>query len=139
MKLLPSLILIFCIGFLDAQDTIPDVILKGHKNTVFCIDFSTDNRLLVSGGWDNTIKVVNLSSGDVSIITNQYEPNIEEYYRNTYFSSISFTPDNEKLLFTLADKINGPASGITPDGKYLAASSRDETIKIWDLKKIISF
>lgn len=26
---------------------------------------------------------------------------------------------------------------ISPDGKYLAAPSRDETIKIWDFKKII--
>ncbi len=77
----------------------------------------------------------------IQIITNNYEPNIEEYYGNTYFNSISFTLDNKKLLFTLvgrneifiwdvetnslSDKIFGPESGIrklelSKDGKKVA-------------------
>jgi WD40 repeat protein len=195
MKLLPAITVIFSMGLLNAQDTIPHIILEGHLYTVFCIDFSEDNKYLVSGAWDNTvkvwdfkkskeiksfnyhtdmirdvcfspgnsmiasasrdnsIKVVNLFTGEVRNITNQYKPNIEDYYRNTYFSSISFTPDNQKLLFTLAgrneifiwdletnslsDKIYGPESGVrklelSNDGQFIAGITGDNAIIVWD-------
>ncbi len=196
MKLFTVIIILLCIGSINAQDTIPEIVLEGHKYTVYCIDISEDNEHLVSGGWDNTVKVwdyknakevksfdyhkdmirdicfskdnsmiasasrdntiriTNLSNGDTRTIINDYEPTIEEYYQNTYFSSISFTPDNEKLVFTLAgrneiflwdistnalsDKIIGPESGIrkvevSNNGKYIAGITGDYSIIIWDL------
>ncbi len=192
-----------CIVLLNAQDTIPDIILKGHKYTVYCIDISDDNKHLVSGGWDNTVKVwdyknatevksfdyhkdmirdicfspdnsmiasasrdntikiTKLSNGDIITITNDYEPNIEDYFRDTYFSSLSFSPDNKQIIFTLAgrneiffwdistntlsDKIIGPESGIrkaevSNKGKYIAGITGDYSIIIWDMitKKKVS-
>jgi hypothetical protein len=32
--------MLFCIEMIDAQDTIPDIILKGHQYMVYCIDIS---------------------------------------------------------------------------------------------------
>lgn len=42
---------------LSEADTIPDLTLAGHRYTVFCIDFSKDSEYLVSGAWDNMVKV----------------------------------------------------------------------------------
>ena len=57
MRLLPAIIMLFCIELINAQDTIPDIILKGHQYTVYCTDISKDNQYLVSGGWDNSVKL----------------------------------------------------------------------------------
>ena len=203
MKPFTAIILLLCLGSIHAQDTIPEIVLEGHQYTVYSIDISDDNKYLVSGGWDNTvklwdyknakeiesfdyhtdfirdlcfskdnsmiasasrdktIKINKLSTGDIITIINDYEPNIEDYYRNTYFSSISFTPDNKQLVFTLAgrneiffwdistntlsEKIVGPGRGIKKvevsiTGKYIAGITRDNSIIIWDLdtKKQVS-
>jgi len=203
MKPFTEIILLLSLGSIHAQDTIPEIVLKGHQYTVYSIDISEDNKYLVSGGWDNTvklwdyknakeiksfdyhkdmiqdlcfskdnsmiasasrdntIKINKLSTGEIITITNDFEPNIEGYYRLTYFSSISFTPDNEQLVFTLAgrneiffwdmsnntlaEKIVGPGLGIKKvevsiNGKYIASLTRDNSIIIWDLdtKKQVS-
>ncbi len=195
MKSFTAIILLLCLGSIHAQDTIPEIVLKGHQYTVYSIDISEDGKYLVSGGWDNTvkiwdyknakeiksydyhkdmirdlcfskdntmiasasrdntIKITKLSTGEITTITNDYEPNIEEYYRNTYFSSISFMPDNKLLVFTLAgrneiffwdirtntlsEKIIGPGRGIKKvevsiSGRYIAGIARDNSIILWD-------
>jgi len=146
MKLLQTMLLLAGMGQITAQDTIPDIILRGHQYTVYCIDMAEDNTHLVSGGWDNsvkiwdyinaeeiqsfdyhkdmirelrfsknnsmiasasrdnTIKINKLSTGDIITIANDFAPNIEEYYRDTYFNSMTFTPDNKQLLFTVAGR-----------------------------------
>lgn len=195
MKLLPAILILLCTGLSYAQDTIPDITLAGHQYTVYCIDISEDNKYLVSGGWDNTvkiwdyknakeiqsydyhkdmirelcfspdnsmiasasrdntIKVTTLSNGDVRTITNEYEPNIEDYFRDSYFNSLTFTPDIKQIVFTLAgrndiffwdiesnslsDKIIGPESGmkeieISHNGNFIAGISGENSIIIWD-------
>lgn len=47
MRLLPANILLFCIELIKAQDTIPDIILKGHHYKVYYIDISKDNKHLL--------------------------------------------------------------------------------------------
>jgi WD40 repeat protein len=39
------------------------IILQGHSNTVFSVAFSPDGKSLVSGSYDHTVKVWNLSDG----------------------------------------------------------------------------
>jgi len=57
MKPFTAIILLLCLGSMHAQDTIPEIVLKGHQYTVYSIDISEDNKYLVSGGWDNTVKL----------------------------------------------------------------------------------
>ena len=45
--------------------------------------------------------------------------------------------DIEPYKVLQGHKYKVQAAFFSPDGKYLAASSRDETIKLWDLQKII--
>lgn len=75
-----------------------------YKDMIRDLCFSKDNSMIASASRDNTIKINKLSTGEIIAIKNDYEPNIEEYYRNTYFSSISFVPDNKQLVFTLAGR-----------------------------------
>ena len=39
------------------------IILQGHTNAVYSVAFSPDGKSLVSGSWDNTVKVWNLTDG----------------------------------------------------------------------------
>lgn len=192
------LYIILCLNFsyLIAQDTIPDIVLKGHKYTVNCIDFSENNKYLVSGGWDNTIKIwdykkgkelksfdvhedmirdvcfsnnnyliasasrdksiriINIVNGDTKTITNDYKANVDLFLNETYFSSLTFTPDKKHLVFTVAgrdeifiwdvannklsEKILAHNKGIykveiSNSGKYLAGTSGDNSIIVWDM------
>ncbi len=37
--------------------------LRGHTNFVFCVNFNPDTNLLVSGGYDETIRVWDVARG----------------------------------------------------------------------------
>ena len=38
----------------------------GHKNSIFCATFcKEEDSLIISGGWDKTIKIWDVRSGDV--------------------------------------------------------------------------
>lgn len=197
MNLLLLITLILTNSNLFAQDSIPDIILSGHKYTVYTIDFSSNNKYLVSGGWDNTIKVwdyrnkkefksyqyhqdmirivcfspdnsmiasasrdntikiINIENDRTQTIPNKYESNVNLFFNNTYFNSISFAPDNRHLLYTLAgrkeifkwdlisnslsDSIFGHTMGIggleiSRSGKYLAGIAGDSSIIIWNIE-----
>lgn len=44
--------------FLQMKSTEESVVHVAHSNRIFCAKFHpTDPRLMVSGGWDNTVKV----------------------------------------------------------------------------------
>lgn len=38
-------------------------ILKGHTNFVFCVNFSPKSNLLVSGGFDETVRIWDVARG----------------------------------------------------------------------------
>lgn len=38
--------------------------LNGHTNGVISVDFSNDGKRILSGGWDCTIRIWNVSTGE---------------------------------------------------------------------------
>ena len=94
MKLLPVILMGFCMGLLNAQDTIPDITLEGHRYTVYCIDFSKDNRYLVSGAWDNTVKVWDFEKSEEIKSFNDHEDMIRD---------VCFSPDNSMIASASRD------------------------------------
>jgi WD40 repeat protein len=91
------------IYFLDVETLeLKNRIEKAHDNSVFSLQYSPDEKHLISGGRDAMMNVWNLEND---------------------FAKISSQPAH---FFT----INSMA--FHPDGHVFATGSRDKTIKIWD-------
>jgi len=90
------------------------VTLTGHTHDVFDVTFSPDDKFLASASWDQTAIIWNL----------------ETYTRETtltghsgYVYGVAYSPECDSLP-------DAPAGGC---GRYLATSSWDKTVRVWDL------
>ena len=81
--------------------------LNGHSNVIRSINFSKDDKLLVSVGEDNLINLWNVLTGDLIA---------------------TFTENNGKELTSAL---------FSPDNKYLITGSQDKTIKYWRIDSLI--
>lgn len=85
--------------------------LKGHTGAVTCAAFSPNGKLILTGGWDNTVRLWDLESG-------------EEMYRldnhQDYVNSLAFSP-NGKLILT------GSSDGTT---RLWDAKTREEICRL---------
>jgi WD40 repeat protein len=118
--------------------------LRGHENRVWSIAFSPNGKLLAIGGSDMTIKVQDLTSGNIVSTLRGHNKDI---------LSIAFSPDGKLVAAGGADKtvkiwnlsdgnINTVLFGhqdqvwsvaFSPNGKTLASGSSDKTVMIWDI------
>jgi WD40 repeat protein len=62
MRVLLALLLVGIAGC-GGQETLT---LKGHSDAVASVSFSPDGKRIVSGSWDDTLKVWDISSLDTS-------------------------------------------------------------------------
>ncbi|ERT04088.1 WD domain, G-beta repeat protein [Lyngbya aestuarii BL J] len=129
--------------------------LVGHSGSVNAVAITPDSSKLVSGSWDNTIKVWDLASGKQLLTLREH---------NSVVMAVAISPDGSKLVSGSNDntiKAWDLASGkqlfnlgghddhddlvwavaISPDGLKLVSGASDNTIKVWDLvtgKKLLS-
>ncbi|MBF0472895.1 MAG: WD40 repeat domain-containing protein [Nitrospirae bacterium] len=125
--------------------------ILGHSGSVEKVIFSPDGKIIASTGADKTIKIWDVSSGNIiSTIKDAH---------NDCINSIAFSPDGKNLvsggndyLLKLWDVESGKLIKIlgshtswvtdaaySPDGKMIASGSSDKTIKLWDTKTGILF
>ena len=81
--------------------------LKGHSNVIRSLDFSENDKYLVSVGEDNLINLWNILTGKLVI---------------------SFTENNKKELTSVI---------FSADDSYLITGSQDKTIKYWNIADLI--
>jgi len=113
-----------------------------------CLSVSHDGKMILTGGSDNKIRLLNSNTGDV---IREIEGHSSEV------TSIKFSPDDLQIASGSSDhtvrlwKVNDNSSNITlmrfpdavssivysSDGKIIAAASRDGTVKLWKGKSII--
>jgi WD40 repeat protein len=128
----------------DAQTGKELFALKGHTDMIWKVDFSPDGKRLVSVSDDNTLKVWDAQSG-------------RELFSLKEQSDGFFSPDGKRLAtvgegsttprISVWDALTGQVIvtlqghtswvdrlAFSPDGKRLASSSNDQTLRIWDLQ-----
>jgi len=145
--LLIAMIIIFQItleGYAQSDDS-PVMILKGHTGSVESVDYSLDGKILVSGSWDNSIKIWDTSTGNC----------IKSFSDNKIKGiSVVFCPDGKKIACRSNDnsiRILDVSSGKNimaipthststsvayhPGGKHIAgiSESGDFAFSIWDI------
>jgi len=120
-------------------------ILNGHSGLVSSVAISPDGNTLVSGSWDNTIKIWNLRTGQLRSTLTGHSGQVE---------SLAISPDGNTLVSGSWDntikiwnlrtgQLRSTLTGysgyveslaVSPDGNTLVSGSADKTIKIWDLR-----
>jgi WD40 repeat protein len=92
-------------------------ILTGHAHRIWCVTFSPDDTLIASTSDDGMIRIWECATGTCiqkwgqdSPLYNE-EDQIEQEGHTTWTRTISFSPD----------------------GRYLASGSHDQTVRIWDV------
>ena len=119
--------------------------LSGHDDSVQAIAITPDGETLVSGSYDNTVKLWDLKTGKLLKTLSGHKEAV---------TSVAITPDGQilasgssdntvkiwnlktaKSLLTL-DKNKAAVTSIviSPDGANLISANADKTIKIWNLK-----
>ncbi|MCI0464229.1 MAG: hypothetical protein L0Z62_45425, partial [Gemmataceae bacterium] len=119
---------------------------EGHKGSVTSVAFHPDGRFLVSGSYDNTVKLWDLER---RALIHSFEGH------KASVNSVVFSPDGRFLASgsrdntvklwdlkrrALAHSFVGNKDSVTsvafhPDGRFLASGSNDDTVKLWDLER----
>ncbi|XP_022758109.1 LEC14B protein-like isoform X2 [Durio zibethinus] len=121
---------------------------------IFSVKFSTDGRELVAGSSDDSIYVYDLEANKLSlrIVSHTADVNTVTFADESGNLIYSGSDDNlckvwDRRCFIAKDKpagiLMGHMEGITyldsrGDGRYFISNGKDQTIKLWDIRKMSS-
>ena len=130
------------------RDAIEDArernILQGHEDRVTSVALSPDGKTIVSGGYDGTVRLWDITSGKA--IGQPFTGHKD------FVISVAFSPDGKTIVSGGEDKtvrlwdtsgkaIGQPFKGhegivtsvaFSPDGKTLVSGGEDKTVRLWD-------
>ncbi|KAL7172275.1 hypothetical protein ACSBR2_031882 [Camellia fascicularis] len=124
----------------------------GYSFGIFSVKFSTDGRELVAGSSDDSIYVYDLESNKLSlrILAHTSDVNTVCFADESSHLIYSGSDDNlckvwDRRCFKAKGKpagvLVGHVEGITfldsrGDGRYFISNGKDQTIKLWDIRKM---
>ena len=120
------------------------ITLKGHAAPVQAATISADGKTLVSGSWDNTIKIWDLATNAIANTLNGHSLRIRQVAISPDGQTLASASDDKTLMLwdlatgSLKATLRGHsghvyAVAISADGKIAVSGSEDKTIKVWDL------
>jgi COMPASS component SWD3 len=116
---------------------------KGHTDAVFAVNFNPQTSLIVSGSFDETVRIWDVKQGTCKVLFAHSEP----------VSSVCFNKDGSLVVSsgydgliriwdsstgqchkTLIDESNSAIAytSFTPNSKYILTSRLNNTISLWD-------
>ncbi|CAG7855300.1 WD repeat-containing protein 5B [Serendipita indica DSM 11827] len=107
--------------------------LRGHTEVVETVAFSPDGSRIVSGSWDQTIRLWDAETGQ----------SLGEPLRGHTgpVTAVAFSPDGSRVVSETGQSSGEPLRGHTgavtalafsPDGLRIVSGSWDDTIRLWD-------
>ncbi len=131
-------------------------IFEGHEEEIYCLDFSRDGRLIVSGSGDRTARIWELESRHRKVFT---IPRMDEGVSTPDggVTSVAVSQDSRLLAAGSLDsvtriwdvatghllaRLRGHADSVysvtfSADGRGLVSGSLDKTLKYWDITPVI--
>lgn len=120
----------------------------GHTGAVSSLCFTSDDKTLVSGAWDENVKLWDLEKGKEARTLIDAEPINEvvltrdDHYVISAAGDIKIWNIETGVADFILDHRSVEALTLSPDGKYLASGSQSGEIKIWSMeskKEILSW
>jgi WD40 repeat protein/serine/threonine protein kinase len=121
--------------------------LEGHPSWVRCVAFAPDDRHVLSGGVDGTVRLWDMKEGkELHRLTGHRTLPVSVAFLPGGRRAISggFVPDNTIRLWDLAigkeiKRFEGHTSGIycvavSPDGSRILSGANDKTMRLWDVE-----